>query len=216
MKAKVRIFRWDPEAGTKPAYRDYQVPYLPKAKVLESLIYIHKKVDPSLSFRFNCRGRHCGECAITINGTPGLSCEVPMSRELVLEPLKNLPLVKDLVIWRAKVYERMADSLPFIKPEDGKMTGIIPIAMDVLDEVIALGGCIHCLCCMSVCPALKKDNERFIGPLGLLTVAAGLENITNFNILEQTGHCKECGLCEQACPKKIPILGEAIKKLKMM
>ena len=209
MKAQVKIFRWDPKRGGKPFFKTYQVPYSLKDKILGSLIYIYKNFDQCLSFRFNCKGRHCGECALTINGKPGLSCEVSMSRDLILEPLKNLPLIKDLVIQRTKVYKKMIDSLPPIGIKEKKTNGLRTIPLEVVDKIIRLEGCIHCLCCMSVCPMYKKEPEVFIGPMGLLTIAS-----SDLKTYEKVRLCTECGRCEEVCPRRIPILNQAIKKLK--
>jgi succinate dehydrogenase / fumarate reductase iron-sulfur subunit len=213
LKAEVRVFCFDPKFGRKPVYKHYQIPYFSRDKVLGSLIYIYKNFDPCLSFRFNCKGQHCGECAITINGKPGLSCAVSMSRDLVLEPLKNLPLAKDLVIQRTEVYQRIVNGLPPIEIKGNKTTGLRAFPQEVIDRAVHFGGCIHCLCCMSVCPIYKKSPEIFIGPPGLLALSANLENIENQKIHEKAILCAECGQCEEVCPRRIPIL-KAIRKLK--
>lgn len=212
-KTHVKILCWDPKAGGEPNYKTYQIPYHPGDKVLGALIYIHRNLDPCLSFRFNCRARHCGECAITIDNKPGLSCKVSTSRDLVLEPLQNLPLAKDLVIQRTEVYKKIAESLPPLRKNVDKTAGLRPIGLEVVDRLIPLGACIHCLCCMSVCPVLKKRNS-FIGPMGLLALAADLEMIPDSYAYEKALLCSECGRCEEVCPKGIPVLSKAIKKIK--
>src|SRR4030042_3846239 len=213
LKAKVRVLHWNPKSGKKPVYKNYQVPYSSKDKVLGSLIYIYKNFDPCFSFRFNCKSQHCGECAITINGKPGLSCAVSMSRDLVLEPLKNLPLAKDLMIQRTQVYKKIVSPLPPLEKKDKKTMGLRAIPQELIDRAIHFGGCIQCLCCISVCPICKKGSENFIGPPGLLAISAGLENIINQRIYEKALLCTECGQCEEVCPRRIPIL-KAIRELK--
>ena len=214
MKAEVRVFCFDPEFGKKPVYKHYQIPYFSRDKVLGSLIYIYKNVDPCLSFRFNCKGQHCGECAITINGKPGLSCAVSMSPNVVLEPLKKLPLVKDLVIHRTKVFKKIIEHFIPIKALGNKVKGLRPIPLEVVDRVIRLGGCIHCLCCMSVCPIYTKEPEIFIGPMGLLVLAANMEYNPDLEAYERAKLCTECGRCEEVCPRNLPILSEGIRKMK--
>ena len=214
LKAQVKIFRWDPGKGEEPEFRTYQVPYSPRDKILGSLIYIYKHFDPCLSFRYNCKGRHCGECAMTINGKPGLSCAVPMSPNVVLEPLKHLPLVKDLVIHRTKVLQKMIAHLLPMETPGGKDSGLRPVPLEVVDQVICLDSCIHCLCCMSVCPIYKREPEVFIGPVGLLVLAADMETTSKLKACEKAGLCTECGLCEEVCPRNLPILSKGIKKLK--
>jgi succinate dehydrogenase / fumarate reductase iron-sulfur subunit len=42
--------------------------------VLDALIWIKNKVDPSLTFRRSCREGICGSCAMTMDGTNWLAC----------------------------------------------------------------------------------------------------------------------------------------------
>ena len=209
----MKVLCCDPEKGKRSTHKTYEVPYSRREKVLGSLIYIHQHLDPCLSFRFNCKGRHCGECAITINGRPGLACEVSMSRELVLEPLKNLPLLKDLVIHRTEVCKKMIEGLPRVGIHEKKSNRLRAIPLDVVDRVMRLEGCIQCLCCLSVCPVYKKEVESFTGPMGLLSLAASKEMMPDLKAHEQPQLCTECGRCEDVCPRRIPIL-KAIRQLK--
>jgi fumarate reductase (CoM/CoB) subunit B len=209
----VKVLCCDPEKGKRSTHKTYEVPYSRREKVLGSLIYIHQHLDPCLSFRFNCKGRHCGECAIMINGKPGLSCEVPMSRDLLLEPLKNLPLLKDLVVQRTAVCKKMIESLPRAGINGKKVNRLRAIPLEIVDRVMRLDGCIQCLCCMSVCPIYKKEPEIFAGPMGLLALAAIMETTPDVKTHEKAQLCTECGRCDTVCPRNIPIL-EAIEKLK--
>ena len=149
-----------------------------------------------------------------INKKPCLSCAVPMSRELTIEPLKNLPVIKDLVIDRGQIYKSIAERLPRIegKWHDGK--GLRAVPMDLVDRIVRLDDCIQCLCCLAVCPAYKKEPEKFLGPIGLLVLATTREQIPDIDVSERAVLCTDCGRCEKVCPRHIPIHSEAIRKLK--
>jgi fumarate reductase (CoM/CoB) subunit B len=214
MKAEIKIQRSNPKEKGKPRYETYSVPFASGDKVLGGLLYIYKNIDPCLSFRFNCRARHCGECSMMINKKPGLSCAVAMTREVTLEPLRNLPLIKDLVIDRNGVYKRILSHLPPLEVKDGDGYGLQPLSMDVIDRIVRLDDCIHCLCCMSVCPAYKKEPVLFPGPMGLLMIAATGEQMPAAEASSKAALCIDCGLCEKVCPRNIPIFTEAITKLK--
>lgn len=214
MKAQMRILRWDPARAVKPRYRTYTVPFSPGDKVLGGLLYIYKHLDPCLSFRFNCKGRHCGECSMMINGKPGLSCAVPMSSELTIEPLQNLPVIKDLVIDRSHVYKGIVERLPRIEGKGHEGKGLRAVPMDQVDRIVRLDVCIQCLCCMAVCPAYKKEPEMFPGPIGLLALATTREQIPDMDISERAALCTDCGRCEKVCPRHIPIYSEAIRNIK--
>jgi succinate dehydrogenase/fumarate reductase iron-sulfur protein len=214
MKAHMKVLRRDPKRAGKPRYRTYTVPFSAGDKVLGGLLYIYTHLDPCLSFRFNCKGRHCGECAMMINGRPGLSCAAPMSRDLTLEPLRNLPVIKDLVIDRGQVYRSVVERLPVIDGNECEGKGLRAVPLDTVDRVVRLDDCIQCLCCMAVCPAYKKEPGLFLGPFGLLALAAMTEELIGVDASEKAAACTECGLCEKVCPRRIPIFSEAIRTLK--
>jgi succinate dehydrogenase/fumarate reductase-like Fe-S protein len=137
-----------------------------------------------------------------------------MTGEVTLEPLRHLPLLKDLVIDRNYVYRKMLTCVPHMQTEgNGTAHGLRAVPMEVIDTVVRLDECIHCLCCMAVCPAYKKDPELFPGPIGLLTLATIRNQMGGVNA-EKAALCLECGLCEKACPRHIPIFTEAIARLK--
>jgi fumarate reductase (CoM/CoB) subunit B len=137
-----------------------------------------------------------------------------MSQSLTLEPLKNLPLVKDLVIDRAKMYKEIVSQLSSVRLTKSKTRSLEEVHMEMVNKIIRLEGCIHCLCCMSACPVYAKDTAAFVGPMGLLAIAADYERMPYLKVPEKALLCTECGRCEEVCPRNIPILSEAIKRLK--
>ena len=70
-----RVYRWNPDDGQNPRLDTYFVntddcPPM----VLDGLIWIKNKVDPTLTFRRSCREGVCGSCAMNIDGTNTLAC----------------------------------------------------------------------------------------------------------------------------------------------
>jgi succinate dehydrogenase / fumarate reductase iron-sulfur subunit len=96
-----RIRRYDPD--TKRHYMStYKVPIRRGTTVLDALNYIKENLDETLTFRHSCRMGICGSCGININGKPMLACYTQVldlgADVLTIEPLSNLPVVKDLVV----------------------------------------------------------------------------------------------------------------------
>ncbi len=89
----------------------YRVPRAPKQTVLDVVTYVQRHLDPTLAYRFACRVGMCGSCAMTVNGIPRWTCRTHAARvaagdRLRLEPLRNLPLVKDLVVDMSVFFEK--------------------------------------------------------------------------------------------------------------
>ncbi len=64
-----RIYRWNPDDGVNPRIDTYFVDRDDCGPmVLDALIWIKNKVDPTLTFRRSCREGVCGSCAMNIDG----------------------------------------------------------------------------------------------------------------------------------------------------
>src|SRR5215831_824254 len=70
-----RIYRWNPDDGANPRIDSYAVDLDDCGPmVLDALIWIKNKVDPTLTFRRSCREGVCGSCTMNIDGTNTLAC----------------------------------------------------------------------------------------------------------------------------------------------
>jgi len=96
-----KIQRFDPQ--NKRRYEStYKVPVYKGTTILEGLQYIKDNLDETLTFRHSCRMGICGSCGINVNGKPMLACYTQVLDlgvdSVTLEPLSNLPVIKDLVV----------------------------------------------------------------------------------------------------------------------
>src|SRR4051795_6300680 len=92
----VKVWRGD-RAGQ---FQNFEVPRRENQTVLDVVTEIQRTQDPTLSYRFACRVGMCGSCAMIVNGRPRWTCRTRVSNvaeggRLTLEPLRNLPVVKD-------------------------------------------------------------------------------------------------------------------------
>jgi succinate dehydrogenase/fumarate reductase iron-sulfur protein len=86
--------------------------------VLDALIYIKNKIDPTLTFRRSCREGICGSCAMNIDGTNTLACTKGMDEvkgTVKIYPLPHMPVVKDLVPDLTNFYAQHRSIEPWLK-----------------------------------------------------------------------------------------------------
>ena len=107
MKAKLKVWRGAPgEAGR---YERYEVPFEAGQTVLDALRWIREHRDPGLAIRFSCiNANACKECMMDVDGKTVYACTTRLAeREMVVEPLPNKELVRDLVTEIAPPDERL-------------------------------------------------------------------------------------------------------------
>jgi succinate dehydrogenase/fumarate reductase-like Fe-S protein len=104
--ATLKVWRGDSaEAGR---WERYQVPFEAGQSVLDGLRWIRANRDPSLAIRFSCiNANACKECMMELDGRTVYACTARLAaREMMLAPLSNKPLVRDLVTEIAPPAER--------------------------------------------------------------------------------------------------------------
>src|SRR5205823_6624684 len=119
----VRIHRYNPEISDEPEWQSFDVPALPTDRVLNLLHHIKWYRDGSLTFRRSCAHGVCGSDAIRINGTNRLACKM-LVRDLLapagkpttitVEPIKGLPVLKDLVVDMEPFFEAYRAVQPYL------------------------------------------------------------------------------------------------------
>ena len=98
---KVKVFRYNPDVDLAPTYRIYEVPWDEAGNVLQLLKTIYETLDKTIAFRYySCGFKFCNGCMMTINGRVAHACFTVINpgEELVLEPLKGYPVIRDLVV----------------------------------------------------------------------------------------------------------------------
>ena len=219
MNVNCLIFRLDPDSGSEAVYTPFRLEAEPADTVLDVLIRIYRERDPDLSFRFACGVIKCGECALVVNGVPCLACEKLVEPDMRIEPLPNLPLIKDLVIDRRAVFDRVFALLPgFSRLAASAGRAAAAVDPGTADRNVRLTKCFECLICQSECPVRRDESERFAGPLGLLWLAQAWasplkETVSGKEVEKTLQPCVRCGACSDVCPCSEDILGLAIRVL---
>ncbi len=209
------VRRFEPGVDMKLRYQRYQLDVETTETVLDVLIRIYHHHDPTLSFRFACGVVKCGECAIVVNETQCLACEKLAEPEMRIDPLPNLPLIKDLVIDRRKVFDRIFGLLPNLSRTKDRRASIEGLDAETANDYVRLTKCFECLICQSSCPAAADGTGDFVGPLGLLWLAQGWRDPRNQGDVRQDAKkalekCERCGICSDVCPCSEDILKHAL------
>jgi succinate dehydrogenase / fumarate reductase iron-sulfur subunit len=214
LRRTFRIFRYDPPQDGRPSYQTYVVDCKPHWTVLMALLEIASRKDASLAFRRSCRHGICGSCAMTINGENRLACETRIltlsHQPIEVEPLRAMPVIKDLVVDTADLFERYRLVRPYLitrsgpPPERERLQS--PAERKLLDGSYE---CILCGSCTSACPSFWARRE-FLGPAALLAASrwvldsrdeATAERLAALDSPQGLWRCHDIFNCAEACPK---------------
>ncbi len=99
---------WRGTDAARGRFETYAVPFEPGQSVLDGLRWIRANRDPSLAIRFSCiNANACKECMMELDGATVYACTARLEpREMVVQPLPNKTLVRDLVTEIAPPAER--------------------------------------------------------------------------------------------------------------
>ena len=105
--ARLTIRRGEPGEIARTEVHD--VPFEPGQSVLDGLRWIRTHSDPGLAFRFSCiNANACKECMMQIDGKTNYACTARLeARAMLIEPLPNKALIRDLVTEIAPPDERL-------------------------------------------------------------------------------------------------------------
>jgi len=224
----LEIFRYRPEDELEPVFQSYEVPFRKDWVILDALNYIKDNLDGSLSYRWSCRMGVCGSCGMMVNGTPVLTCATFLEKYLPgpirVEPLKNFPVVRDLVIEMSDFMHKLKRVKPWIIREEEKplSEGEYLQTPTALADYKQYSMCINCMLCYAACPIYGLE-PTFTGPAAI--ALAQRYNFDNrdqgkkqrMEALSQDGGIWECtlvGECSVVCPKDVDPAG-AIQRYKV-
>lgn len=208
----------------------YTVPVSVGMTVLESLIFVKEKLDPTLSFTCSCRSSICGACAVRVNGNAELSCEILVedllkryeTDTLTIEPLGNFRVIRDLIVdWDPK-YDRLKKIKPAIEPKP-EFTAEIGCKQspEEFNKFKKYAGCILCGSCVSECNKNTLNEKDFLDPFVFVKAERLVADSRNrsprehLQAVQDAGlwRCFNCQECTAKCPKGLDPAG-AIEKLK--
>jgi len=224
----LEVTRYRPEQETEPTFQRFTVPFRKDWVVLDALNYIKDKLDTSLSYRWSCRMGVCGSCGMMVNDEPKLTCATFLSDYMPgpvrVEPLRNFPVVRDLVIAMTDFMAKLQRVKPWLIREQEKplSDGEYLQTPEQLDVYKQFSMCINCLICYAACPVYGLD-PHFLGPAAIALAQRYNRDSRDegsqerLDILAQHDGiwgCTFVGECTKVCPKHVDPAG-AIQQYKL-
>jgi succinate dehydrogenase / fumarate reductase iron-sulfur subunit len=220
----LRIKRYNPETDTRPHWQEFELRMKPSDTVLNALHEIKWMQDGTLTFRRSCAHGVCGSDAMVINGENRLGCINLISdvgTDLTIEPIRGLPVIKDLVVDMEPFFAQYRSVLPFLIANDDpgyKERYQSPEDRERFDDTTK---CILCACCTTSCP-IYWGNSEYVGPAAIVNAhrfifdsrdeGAG-ERLDILNTKSGVWRCRTSFNCTQACPRGIQVT-KAIEDVK--
>ena len=196
----------------------YDVPRFPSQTVLDVVTHIQRKLDPTLAYRYACRVGMCGSCAMTVNGVPRWTCRTHVDRVakngvLQLRPLRNLPVIRDLVTDMRSFFDKWERAGGHFEGASTKADDFARVAPDSAARQAADAGieCIGCGVCYSACDVVSW-NPDYLGPAALnrawtlVNDPRDKAGVTRLRAIAGDAGCHACHThmsCTERCPKHI-------------
>jgi succinate dehydrogenase / fumarate reductase iron-sulfur subunit len=215
----------------RPYTDTFVIPYKANMNVISVLMEIQRnpvndkrqRVAPPV-WEQACLEEVCGSCTMRVNGRVRQACSALIDRvaplvngtsRLTLEPMSKFPVVRDLVVDRARMFENLKKIQGWI-PIDGTYDLGPGPRLSQKEQELAydFSRCMTCGCCLEACPQVN-EHSGFIGPAAIGQVRlfnshpTGKMNADDrLDALAAPDGIASCGNaqnCVQVCPKEIPL-----------
>lgn len=203
-----RVFRLKQD-GKPPHYDTFTVDIKPDETVLDGLERIWAFQDRALTLRHACHHASCGSCGMRVNGVERLSCVTYIQDvttdggTLVVEPLRNFPVVSDLVVDVSPMFHKMHEvGMPIVRSAE-------PLGQP--GDFSRFEDCIECGMCISACPVMLT-NPQYLGPASLasaerlVTEPRGADVPSILYLVDDESGCWRCHTafeCSEVCPSNV-------------
>jgi succinate dehydrogenase / fumarate reductase iron-sulfur subunit len=237
MDVTLKVRRYNPEADTEPHWESYTVSAQPTDRILDALHKVKWEIDGTLTFRRSCAHGICGSDAMRINGRNRLACKTLVKdldaftqmgdgtlgsgKAITVEPIKGLPVLKDLVVDMDPFFDAYRSVMPFLittghEPTRERLQS--PADRARYDDTTK---CILCAACTTSCPVYWTDGQYF-GPQAIVGAhrfifdsrdEGAAQRLDILNDTEGVWRCRTTFNCTEACPRGIEVT-KAIQEVK--
>ena len=200
------------------SYVDYKVPRQTSQTVLDVVTYIQRRLDPTLAYRYACRVGMCGSCAMTVNGVARWTCRthvatVAADDRLQIGPLRNLPVVRDLVTDMREFFDKWTRARGTFAGARSRRDDFAKVEPARKETRALQAGieCIGCAVCYASCDVVAWRGD-YLGPAALNRAWTLVNDVRDTARAERLravagdAGCHSCHThttCTELCPKHI-------------
>ena len=219
MKKLIDVLRRAPIPGSEPYHQVFAyetddetatvATALRELNAREELVDVNGDVANAVSWECSCLQKKCGACAMVIEGRPRAACDTKLSDvkgdTVHLEPLRKFPVVTDLVVDRASIFDRLRNLEVWLQ-------GSVELPTKRSGVAYEASRCLECGCCLEACPNFSVDST-FGGMATMVPLARLLAETTGdekraLADVHKTAVVAGCGkslACRNVCPAGIDI-----------
>lgn len=191
-------------------------------EIQENPVNIEGKTVCPVAWEQACLEQVCGSCSMLVNGRPRQACstiindlvEKSGSYTITIAPLTKFPLIRDLVVDRSILFERLKKIKAWVPVKGlnpkGDEAKVLP---DKQQVEYKLSTCMSCTCCLEACPQYHPQSP-FVG--AAIIGQAHLFDLKEPNattkerlhtMMEEGGvsHCGKAMNCKEVCPSGIEL-----------
>ena len=227
-RIKLQVARYRPEQESEATFDEYEVPCPKDWVVLDGLNHVKDRIDGTLAYRWSCRMGVCGSCGMMVNGEPKLTCATFLADyapgPVRIEPLRNFPVIRDLVVDIGDFMRKLVTVKPWIVREEEKplSEGEYLQTPSELEDYKQYSMCINCMLCYSACPVYGLD-PHFIGPAAIALAQrynldsrdeGASQRMELLSADDGIWGCTFVGECTKVCPKHVDPAG-SIQRYKL-
>jgi succinate dehydrogenase / fumarate reductase, iron-sulfur subunit len=228
----LKIRRYDPESGEAAYWEEFDVDLPPERSVLDGILKARNDQDGSIGIRCSCQAAICGSCGVRINGKSRLACNTKIGEAaetaavrghgaIVVEPMGNMPVLKDLIVDMDAVHwKKVQRVVPWLLPEGEPPEREYIVPAEAMIDVTQSMACIHCGVCVSACLSMEVDPD-FIGPAALAKAyrfvgdPRDAHEEERLKDLAEDPHgiydCTHCFACVEVCPKGVAPMDQIMR-----
>jgi succinate dehydrogenase / fumarate reductase iron-sulfur subunit len=229
----LKLYRYNPESGEPAHWENYDVDLPDHMSVLDGVLQARAQQDGSIGIRCSCQAAICGSCAVRINGKTRLACNTKIGLaadeaenrtglgEIVVEPMANYPVLKDLIVDMDAVHwKKVQRVVPWLLPDGPPPEREYIVPAESMIDITQSMACIQCGACVGACLSLEVDPD-FVGPAALAKSyrfvgdprdAATEERLRD---LAEDPHgifdCTHCFQCIEVCPKDVAPMSQIMR-----